>query len=146
MRLFAIIAALLQIGLCGHVAIRMPYLNPAGVTYVNSLQTQDEAFEHAPDTSLHNIETSLRYVAPVIPARVETHHVGYATAQVPAVAAVPFVKHIPTVSHVPVTTIEAQPGLVQKQLDVVKPAVTSRKIEVSMFRKWGTVKNSRIAC
>ncbi|XP_032680181.1 uncharacterized protein LOC116848335 [Odontomachus brunneus] len=130
MRLFAIIAALLQIGFCGHVTIRMPYLNPAGVTYVDSLQTQDEAFEHVSDTSLHNVETSLQYVAPVIPGKIETHHVGYANAQVPAVAAVPFIKHVPTVSHVPVTTIEAQPGLVEKQLDVVKPAVTSRKIEV----------------
>lgn len=140
MRLCVIIAALLQVGLCSHVAVRMPYLNPAGVTYVNSLQTQDEAFAY--DTPLHAVETSLQYSAPVIPAKVEAHHVGYATAQVPAVAAVPYVKHLPTVSHVPVTTIEAQPGLLQKQLDVVKPAVKSRKIEVSVFRKW--VRN--IAC
>lgn len=135
MRLFAVMAALLQIGLCSHVAVKMPYLNPAGVTYVNSLPTQDAAFAYASDTPLHTVETSLQYAAPVIPAKVETHHVGYAAAQVPAVAAVPFVKHVPTVSHVPVTTIEAHPALVQKQLDVVKPAVTSRKIEVSMFRK-----------
>ncbi|XP_014481874.1 PREDICTED: uncharacterized protein LOC106748143 [Dinoponera quadriceps] len=131
MRLFAIMAALLQIGLCGHVSIRMPYLNPAGVTYVNGLETQDAAFTYASDTPLHTIETQhVQYAAPVIPAKVETHHVGYAAAQVPAVAAVPFVKHIPTVSQVPVATIEAHPTLVQKQLDVVKPAVTSRKIEV----------------
>lgn len=133
-------AALLQVGLCSHVAVRMPYLNPAGVTYVNSLPAQDATFAYAPHTPLHTIGTSLHYAAsPVIPAKVETHHVGYATAQVPAVAAVPFVKHVPTVSQVPVTTIEAHPALVQKQLDVVKPAVTSRKIEVSTFRKWDAV-------
>ncbi|XP_014613715.1 PREDICTED: uncharacterized protein LOC106792087 [Polistes canadensis] len=108
-------AALLQVGFGGHVAVRMPYLNPAGVTYVNNVPE----------------ESSLAYYAQAaVPAKVEAHHVGYATAQVPAVAAVPYVKHIPTVSHVPVTRIEAQPAVFEKQLDVIKPAVSTRKVEV----------------
>lgn len=72
----------------------------------------------------------LQYAQAAIPAKVEAHHVGYATAQVPAVAAVPYVKHVPTVSHVPVTRIEAQPAVFEKQLDLIKPAVSTRKVEV----------------
>ncbi|XP_025987514.1 uncharacterized protein LOC105197725 [Solenopsis invicta] len=119
MQLFVITAALLHIGLCDHVAVRMPYLNPAGVTYVNDFQ--EAPFTYYSATPLQTVATS---------AKIETHHVGYAAAQVPAVAEVPFVKHLPTVSQVPITTIEAQPGVLQKQVDVVKPAVTTRKIEV----------------
>ncbi|XP_015187600.1 PREDICTED: uncharacterized protein LOC107072305 [Polistes dominula] len=111
MQLLLVTAALLQVGFGGHVAVRMPYLNPAGVTYINSVPE----------------ESSLAYA---VPAKVEAHHIGYATAQVPAVAAVPYVKHIPTVSHVPVTRIEAQPAVFEKQLDVIKPAVSTRKVEV----------------
>lgn len=124
MQLFVITAALLHIGLCDHVVIRMPYLNPAGVTYVNDFQERPLAYASA--TPLHTVAAHF----PATSAKIETHHVGYAATQVPAVAAVPFVKHVSTVSQVPVTTIEAQPGLLQKQVDVVKPAVTTRKIEV----------------
>ncbi|XP_076761843.1 uncharacterized protein LOC143429889 isoform X2 [Xylocopa sonorina] len=89
----------------------MPYLSPAGVTYINNVDPQGQ-------------------FAYNVPAKVEAQHIGYAAAQVPAVAAVPFVKHVPTVSHVPVTKIEAQHALLEKQLDVVKPAVSTRKFEV----------------
>nr|XP_012141008.1 PREDICTED: uncharacterized protein LOC100878965 isoform X2 [Megachile rotundata]XP_012141009.1 PREDICTED: uncharacterized protein LOC100878965 isoform X2 [Megachile rotundata]XP_012141010.1 PREDICTED: uncharacterized protein LOC100878965 isoform X2 [Megachile rotundata] len=109
--IFVVVAAtLLQGGYGGFVSVRMPYLNPAGVTYIDNVQ---------PEAHLYGV-----------PARVEAQHVGYAAAQVPAVAAVPFVKHVPTVSHVPVTKIEAQHALLEKQLDVVKPAVSTRKFEV----------------
>ncbi|XP_028045292.1 uncharacterized protein LOC105840610 [Monomorium pharaonis] len=123
MQLFVITTALLHIGLCDHVAIRMPYLNPAGVTYVNDFQETPLAYASA---------TPLQPIAAHLPvaANIETHHVGYAAAQVPAVAAVPFVKHVPTLSQVPVTTIEDQHGLLQKEVDVVKPAVSTRKVEV----------------
>lgn len=84
----------------------MPYLSPAGVTYINNVESADLAY--------------------AVPA-----NVGYAAAQVPAVAAVPFVKHVPTVSHVPVTRFEDHPVVLEKQLDVVKPAVQTRKFEVS---------------
>ncbi|XP_017891052.1 uncharacterized protein LOC108631569 [Ceratina calcarata] len=104
-------AALLQSGHGSFVSIRMPYLNPAGVTYINNVQPE-------------------AHVAYGVPADVEAQHIGYAAAQVPAVAAVPYVKHVPTVSHVPVTKFEAQPAIVEKQLDVVKPAVSTRKFEV----------------
>ncbi|XP_006623737.1 uncharacterized protein LOC102681750 [Apis dorsata] len=109
--LFSVVATLLQTSYGGFVSIRMPYLNPAGVTYINNIEP----------------EAQLAYS---IPAKVEAQHVGYAAAQVPAVAAVPFVKHVPTVSHVPITKIEAQPAVLEKQLDVVKPAVSTRKFEV----------------
>ncbi|XP_076380473.1 uncharacterized protein LOC143259982 [Megalopta genalis] len=104
-------AALLQGGHGSTVSIRMPYLSPAGVTYIDNVEPH-----------------GLTYGS--YPANIEAHHVGYTAAQVPAVAAVPFVKHIPTVSHVPVTKIEAQPVVLEKQLDVVKPAVQTRKFEV----------------
>lgn len=132
MQLIVITTALLHIGLCSHVAVRMPYLNPAGVTYVNDFQEAPLAYTSV--TPLQTDATHLRYAAPATSAKIETHHVGYATAQVPAVAAVSFVEHVPTISQVPVTTIEAQPGLLQKQVDVVKPAIATRKIEVGIAR------------
>ncbi|XP_071578470.1 uncharacterized protein [Temnothorax nylanderi] len=128
MQLFVITIALLHIGLCDHVAVKMPYLNPAGVTYVNDFEEAPLAYTSA--TPLRTVATHLRYATPATSAKIETNHVGYATAQVPAVAAVSFVKHVPTISQVPVTTIEAQPGLLQKQVNVVKPAITTWKIEV----------------
>ncbi|XP_011870524.1 PREDICTED: uncharacterized protein LOC105563502 isoform X2 [Vollenhovia emeryi] len=124
MQLFVITTALLHICLCDHVAIRMPYLNPAGVTYVNNLEEAPLAYTSA---------ASLQPVVPATSAQIETHHVGYASAQVPAVAAVSFVKHVPTISQVPVTTIEAQPGLIQKQVDVLKPAIATRKVEKHFY-------------
>ncbi|CAL7938972.1 unnamed protein product [Xylocopa violacea] len=110
---FVTVAAALLQGCYGGglVSIRMPYLSPAGVTYINNVDPQGQ-------------------LAYSVPAKVEAQHIGYAAAQVPAVAAVPFVKHVPTVSHVPVTKIEAQHALLEKQLDVVKPAVSTRKFEV----------------
>lgn len=132
MQLLVIASALLHIGLCDHVAVKMPYLNPAGVTYVNDFQEASlAAFTSV--TPLQTVATQLQYIAPATSARIETHHVGYANAQVPAVAAVPFVKHVPTISQIPVTTIEAQPALLQKQIDIVKPAITTRKIEVGVY-------------
>ncbi|XP_043497223.1 uncharacterized protein LOC122520955 [Polistes fuscatus] len=129
-------AALLQVGFGGHVAVRMPYLNPAGVTYINNVPEESSLAYAASYQTQQHFGSPLQYAAPLqyaqaaVPAKVEAHHVGYATAQVPAVAAVPYVKHIPTVSHVPVTRIEAQPAVFEKQLDVIKPAVSTRKVEV----------------
>lgn len=110
--LVTVAAALLQGSHASEVSIKMPYLSPAGVTYIDTVGPQALTYAY--------------------PAQVEARHVGYAAAQVPAVAAVPYIKHIPTVSHVPVTKIEAQPALVEKQLDVVKPALSTRKFEVSL--------------
>ncbi|KZC15054.1 hypothetical protein WN55_09356 [Dufourea novaeangliae] len=104
-------AALLQGGHSSSVSIRMPYLSPAGVTYINNVEPH-----------------GLTYA---IPANVEAHHVGYAAAQVPALAAVPFVKHVPTVSHVPVTKYERQPIVLEKQLDVVRrPAIQKQFYDI----------------
>ncbi|XP_031832266.2 uncharacterized protein LOC116426836 [Nomia melanderi] len=110
MTLLVIAAALLRGGCGSSVSIKMPYLSPAGVTYINNVDSQDLTY--------------------AFPANVQAHHVGYAAAQVPTVAAVPFVKHVPTVSHVPVTKYEDHPVVLEKQLDVVKPAVQTRKFEV----------------
>ncbi|KAJ9594248.1 hypothetical protein L9F63_014325 [Diploptera punctata] len=66
----------------------------------------------------------LAYAAPAQAA------VGYAAAAVPAVAAVPTVHHVPGVADVPVTRVEAQPGVIQKIVDVAKPAVSTRKFQL----------------
>ncbi|XP_017790193.1 PREDICTED: uncharacterized protein LOC108572463 [Habropoda laboriosa] len=104
-------AVLLQNGHAGFVSLKMPYPNPAGVSYINNIAPQ-------------------AHFAYSLPGKVEAQHIGYAAAQVPAVAAVPYVQHIPTVSHVPVTKYEAQPAFLEKQIDVVKQAVSTRKFEV----------------
>lgn len=141
MQLFVITAALLHIGLCDHVAVKMPYLNPSGVTYVNDFHAQEAPLAYISTAPLQTVATHLQYASPATSAKIETHHVGYANAQIPAVAAVPFLKHVSTISQVPITTIEAQPGLLQKQVDVVKPAVTTRKIEVGISRMWLKIKH-----
>ena len=46
------------------------------------------------------------------------------------VAAVPTVHHVPGVADVPVTRVEAQPGVIQKVVDVAKPAVSTRKFQL----------------
>ncbi|XP_066585353.1 uncharacterized protein [Prorops nasuta] len=112
-RTILLLAAILRLGLGSYVAVRMPYLNPAGVTYVNTYQDQ-----------------FTQYAADLQATQQNFGHFGYATAQVPAVAAVPYVKHVSTVSHVPVARIEAQHALLEKQLDVVKPALSTRKFQV----------------
>lgn len=137
MMYLAVFAALLQLALSGHVAVQLPYLNPAGVNYVGGPvpQYEHEAYDHAPlqyaqhpQNYAYSHPEPLQYAAHG--AHVEAHHVGYATAQVPAVAAVPVVKHVPAVAQVPVTHIEAQHGYVEKQVDVAKPAVATRKFQV----------------
>lgn len=139
MKLLVIVSVLLQVGLGAYVSVRLPYANPAGVTYVNGYESAT-VHHHGLAPALtpvngHHLQYAthaLPYAA-AVPAKVETHHVGYAAAHVPAVAAVPYVKHIPTVSHVPVTRIEAQHAVIEKQLDVVRPAVQTRKFEVRGF-------------
>ncbi|XP_021913232.1 uncharacterized protein LOC110826675 [Zootermopsis nevadensis] len=56
--------------------------------------------------------------------------VGYTAAPVQTLAAVPTVHHVPGVADVPVTRVEAQPGLIQKVVDVAKPAVSTRKFQL----------------
>lgn len=47
-----------------------------------------------------------------------------------AVSAVPTVHHVPGVADVPITKIEHQPAVIQKVVDVAKPAIQTRKIQV----------------
>lgn len=62
-------------------------------------------------------------VAPVAyAAHVKTASVGY--------AAVPTVQHVSAVQDVPYTRIEATHGVIQKELDVAKPAVATRRFQV----------------
>lgn len=169
MKTFVAIAALLQVASCGFVSVRMPYQNPAGVTYVNGFQgqgyqataygaaagpavayAQPQALQYQSHAGLQyqsaglqyqsplQYQAGLRYATPaaaVYPAKIEAHHVGYAAAQVPAVAAVPVVKHVPTVSNIPVTRYEAHHGVIEKQVDVAKPAVSTRKFEASYLSR-----------
>ncbi|KOC65326.1 hypothetical protein WH47_09905 [Habropoda laboriosa] len=105
-------AVLLQNGHAGFVSLKMPYPNPAGVSYINNIAPQ-------------------AHFAYSLPGKVEAQHIGYAAAQVPAVAAVPYVQHIPTVSHVPVTKYEAQPAFLEKQIDVVRrPAIQQQFFDI----------------
>lgn len=130
-----VLAAMLQVAI-GGALVSMPYPNPAGVTYVG-YSGHHAPLSYAAGAQLVQAPAPLQYAshlqyqhAAAIPAQVEAHHVGYASAQVPAVAAVPFVKHIPTVSQVPVTRYEAHHAVIEKQVDVLKPAVSTRKFEV----------------
>lgn len=136
MKFLAVATALLNVVFASHVAVRLPYLNPAGVSYVGGGSYEGhaaqvaQAFEHQqPFETYDHYPQPLHYQAPAA-AHIEAHHVGYAAAQVPAVAAVPVVKHVPAVADVPVTHIEAQHGFIEKQVDVAKPAVSTRKFEV----------------
>ena len=136
MKPMVVLAALLQVAF-GGVSINMPYPNPAGVTYVTGYQGHGAPLTYAHSAPFAQSGVPLQYNAHIqyaapaaIPAKIEAHHVGYASAQVPAVAAVPYVKHVPTVSQVPVTRYEAHPAVIEKQLDVIKPAVSTRKFEV----------------
>jgi len=79
------------------------------------------------------IAAYLPYAASATSAKIKTHHVEYATAQVLTETAVSFVKHVPTISQVPITIIEDQLDLLQKQVHVVKPAIITWKIEVGIF-------------
>ena len=164
-------AALLHLATCSsHVSVRMPYQNPAGVTYVNGFQGQEDPLSYGgaglsygqyaaqplqyqtPSAGLQYQSAGLEYQSPlqyqasdsyaaptaaVYPAKIETHHVGYAAAQLPAV---PFVKHVPTVSNIPVTRYETHQGVIEKQLDVAKSAVSTRKFEVSCFSYYQPLK------
>ena len=68
------------------------------------------------------------YAAPALAAAPAP--VAYAAAPVHTVAAVPTVHHVPGIADVPVTRVEAQPGVIQKVVDVAKPAVSTRKFQV----------------
>lgn len=120
MKAFVALAALLQVAHCGFVS----YRNPGGVTYFSDGPVQ------------YNDGRPLQFAQYSAPANIEAQHVGYAAAEVPAVAAVPYVQHIPTVSQVPVTTYEHHPAVIEKQVDVLKPALSTRKIEVSLINAW----------
>lgn len=145
MKVFVALAALLQLAHCGHVSVKLPYLSPAGVTYVSGYEGHAAALPYA-NGAVHYAAPAapLHYAPAAIPAKVEAHHVGYAAAQVPAVAAVPFVKNVPTVSQVPVTTFEHHPAVVEKQVDVVRPAISTKKIEVISVLKIILLVNSLI--
>ncbi|XP_076231254.1 uncharacterized protein LOC143177274 [Calliopsis andreniformis] len=106
--LMTIIAALLQ----DSHASEFAYFSPAEATYLNNKEFQD-FLQYSGNSE-----------------KIETQPATYATAQEPAVASVPVVKHVPTVSNIPVTKVESQPAFLEKQLDVIKPAVSTRKVEI----------------
>ncbi|XP_049955157.1 calphotin-like [Schistocerca serialis cubense] len=140
MRYLIIVAAALHVVLGGvsQVAVRLPFLNPAGVTYLNGpapagLAAGPVGYAAAGPAAVGYAAAGPAAVgyAAAAPAAVgyaaaAPAAVGYAAAPV----AVPTVHHVPGVADVPVTRIEAQPGVVQQQIDVAHPAVATRKFEV----------------
>ncbi|XP_049845771.1 uncharacterized protein LOC126298478 [Schistocerca gregaria] len=130
MRYLIIVAAALHVVLGGvsQVAVRLPFLNPAGVTYLNGPAPAGLAAGPVGYAAAAPAAVGYAAAAPAAVgyAAAAPAAVGYAAAPV----AVPTVHHVPGVADVPVTRIEAQPGVVQQQIDVAHPAVATRKFEV----------------
>lgn len=163
------VAAVLHLAAAGHVDVRMPYLNPAGVTYYQgqhqsysgpaayvapelqqaaygnqhqlayatqqqlAYEPQNPYIGQAPyDSGNHlayeNSHVSYTNVPAQAYAGVSAH--GYASVPVKAAVAVPTVHHVPAVADVPVTKIVSQPAVIQKIVDVAKPAIKTQKYEV----------------
>ena len=140
-----------------YYSVRLPYLNPAGVTYVDgpapaglaagpvqyaagapaleaevgyaapAVGTAPAAFGYAAP-AVGTAPAAFGYAAPAVAAAPAP--VAYAAAPVHTVAAVPTVHHVPGLADVPVTRVEAQPGVIQKVVDVAKPAVSTRKFQL----------------
>ncbi|GFG40955.1 hypothetical protein Cfor_04700 [Coptotermes formosanus] len=145
MRTLILVAVLIHTVLGGgdYYSVRLPYLNPAGVTYIDGPAPAGLAagpVQYA--AAAPAIAAELGYAAPSVaaaPAAVgfaapalaaAPAPVAYAAAPVHTVAAVPTVHHVPGVADVPVTRVEAQPGVIQKVVDVAKPAVSTRKFQL----------------
>ena len=184
MRTLILVVALIHTVLGGgdYYSVRLPYLNPAGVTYVDgpappglaagpvqyaaaapaveaevgyaapavaaapaALGYAAPAVAAAPAAlgyaapAVAAAPAALGYAAPAVAAAPAAF--GYAAPAVaaapaafgyaaPAVAAVPTVHHVPGVADVPVTRVEAHPGVIQKVVDVAKPAVSTRKFQL----------------
>nr|CAD7204889.1 unnamed protein product [Timema douglasi] len=113
MKTVVLVAAMVQMALGGgsQFAVRLPFLNPAGVPPTLRVQLTLQVPPHTPPPAI------LAYASHAPAA-----HVGY--------AAVPTVHHVPGVADVPVTRVNAQHGVIQKLVDVAKPAVQTRKFEV----------------
>ena len=165
MRTLILIAAIIQTVLGGgsHFSVRLPFLNPAGVTYLDgpapaglsagplgyaaaghvvepaaveigyagAAVTAAPAVGYAvPAVTAAPAVAAVTAAPPVAAVGYAAPAVGYAPAAVPAVAAVPTVHHVPGVADVPVTRVEARPGVIQKVVDVAKPAVSTRKFQL----------------
>lgn len=152
MKFFIVAVALVHAVSCGHVAVRMPFLNPAGVTYTSygqiSSYGQAPSYDYGEQALAYgnayaaDAHAQAAYAGEALYQNV--HHqqvavakapvaVGYAQVPVKAAVAVPTVHHVPAVADVPYTKIEAQPAVVQKIVDVAKPAIKTRKYEVRFF-------------
>lgn len=112
------------------VNIRLPFINPAGVTYING---------PAP-TGLVAGPVPIQYSAQPQP-QPQFQQLAYApqpafraapiTFAQPALRAAPLLQpRVPAVADIPVTQIEAHHGVVQNLVDVAKPAIKTRKYEV----------------
>ena len=159
MRTLILVAVFIHAVLGGgdYYSVRLPYLNPAGVTYVDGPAPAGLAagpVQYA--AAAPAIAAEVGYAAPAVaaghaafglaapavaaghaafgfaaPAVAAGHApVAYAAAPVHTVAAVPTVHHVPGVADVPVTRVQAQPGVIQKVVDVAKPAVSTRTFQL----------------
>ncbi|XP_063224921.1 skin secretory protein xP2-like [Bacillus rossius redtenbacheri] len=141
LRTVLLLVAVAQAALGGsQFAVRLPFLNPAGVTYVNGPAPAGLAAGPAYGYAATGPALGYAATAPALGYAATAPALGYAAtgpalgyaAHAPALgyAAVPTVHHVPGVADVPVTRVEATPGVVQKLVDVHKPAVQTRRFEV----------------
>ncbi|XP_077293980.1 uncharacterized protein LOC143916658 [Arctopsyche grandis] len=135
MRLLLLVSALTQVVLSGHVAVRMPFLNPAGVTYTSYGNPAPQYnYDYSDHGYGYEAQAQLAYAAQVQHQQPLLANgpvaVGYAQVPVKTAVAVPTVHHVPAIADVPVTKYEAQPAVIQKIVDVAKPAIKTRKYEV----------------
>jgi len=101
---------------------------PAAVGYAGPALAAAPAAVGYAAPALAAAPAAVGYAAPALAAAPAP--VAYAAAPVHTVAAVPTVHHVPGVADVPVTRVEAQPGVIQKVVDVAKPAVSTRKFQL----------------
>lgn len=120
------------------VNIRLPYVNPAGVTYINGptpsgLVAGPVPIQYAAQPHLQQLAYAtqpalraapLQYAQPALRA-------SPITFTQPALRAAPLLQpRVAAVADIPVTQIEAHHGVVQNLVDVAKPAIKTRKFEV----------------
>lgn len=108
------------------VNIRLPFLNPAGVTYING-QTPT-GLVAGPVPVQYSAPPQLQQISYAPQPLLKAAPIGFAQ---PVLRAAPLLQpRVPAVADIPVTHIEAHHGVVQNIVDVAKPAIKTRKYEV----------------
>lgn len=105
------------------VNVRLPFVNSAGVTYINGITPTGLVAAPVP---LHYSQ-QLQAQPPV---NIQQAHFTLPSPLKAAPLHVPVQHNIPAIADIPVTHIDAQPGVIQKLVDVANPAIKTRKYEV----------------